>query len=356
MHRDIRVNMTQSRNSFGRAEHAEKFDPPRTPFFERGNRSDRRSAGREHGVEYQTEIFGSGCRKLAVVRHGNQLLFIAVEAEMAHRRVREEPAQAIGHPQAGAQDRYQSDTFAEACALTFRQGRAHRADLGREVGCGLDAKQQRELFDQLAEVIRGSILGPQPSQFVQDRRMVRHEGLRHGVRIAMEQPEANPEQEGTPSDSVDWVELYQSSRYAFPAGEAWRVFALDGEDEPYLDLERSVTLITAWNPDSSEQERAWNATANARLASELAEAGEEFEASWGASLPGVKPAWREAGFAVYGWTREQARDWGQRFGQRAVVYLDAESAELVFCVEAWAVVCGLRCFPDQPRGDGPAGS
>ena len=172
----------------------------------------------------------------------------------------------------------------------------------------------------------------------------------------MEQPEANTEQAGTPSDAVDWVEVYQSSRYAFPAGEAWRVFALDGEAEPYPDLERSVTLITAWNPDSSEQTPAWNAEANARLSAELAEAGEEFEASWGASLPGVEPAWREEGFAVYGWNREQAREWGQRFGQRALVYLDPESADLVFCAEGWAVVCGLRRFPDEPRSAGPAGS
>jgi hypothetical protein len=172
----------------------------------------------------------------------------------------------------------------------------------------------------------------------------------------MEQPEANPEQGGTPSDSVDWVEVYQGSRYAFPAGEGWRVFALDGEEEPFLDLERSVTLITAWNPDSSEREPAWNSAANARLAAALAEAGEDFEASWGASLPGVEPAWREEGFAVYGWTREEAGDWGRRFGQRAVVYLDPESAELVFCAEAWAVVCGLRCFPDEPHSAGPAGS
>jgi hypothetical protein len=172
----------------------------------------------------------------------------------------------------------------------------------------------------------------------------------------MEQPEANMEQQGTANESVDWVEVYQGSRYAFPAGEAWRVFALDGEEEPYLDLERSVTLITAWNPNSSEQEPAWNAHANARLAEALVEAGEEFEASWGASLPGVEPAWREEGFAVYGWTREQASKWGQRFGQRAVVYLDPESVELVFCAEAWAVVCGLRRFPDQPRVDASAGS
>lgn len=172
----------------------------------------------------------------------------------------------------------------------------------------------------------------------------------------MEQPEANPEHDGTAPDAIDWVEVYQGSRYAFPAGEAWRVFALDGEEGPYLDLERSVTLITAWNPNSEQRDPAENAAANERLASELTQAGEDFEASWGGSLPGVTPAWREEGFAVYGWTREQAKDWGQRFGQRAVVYLDPESADLVFCSEAWAVVCGLRRFSDEPRGLEPAGS
>ncbi|MAW61766.1 MAG: hypothetical protein CMJ94_13170 [Planctomycetes bacterium] len=165
----------------------------------------------------------------------------------------------------------------------------------------------------------------------------------------MDTPEANTEAEGSAPQEVDWVEVYQSSRYAYPAGPAWRVFALDGEEEPDLDLERSVTLITAWNPGSEERDPAWNEQANAQLAAALREAGEDFDPSWGASLPEVAPAWKEHGFAVYGWTREEARDWGRRFGQRAVVYLDPESADLVFCEEGWAVVCGLRRFPDEPR-------
>lgn len=172
----------------------------------------------------------------------------------------------------------------------------------------------------------------------------------------MEQPETNMEEQGTESKEVDWVEVYQASRYAFPAGSAWRVFALDGEGEPYPDLERSVTLITAWNPNSSERDAAWNAEANRGLAQALREAGEDFESSWGASLPEVSPAWREEGFAVYGWDRETAREWGKRFGQRAVVYLDSESADLVFCAEGWAVVCGLRPFPDEPRLEAEPGS
>lgn len=165
----------------------------------------------------------------------------------------------------------------------------------------------------------------------------------------MEHAESNPESAGTPDDQTDWVEVYQASRYAFPAGDQWRVFALDGEGEPFDDLERSVTLITAWNPNSEEHSPEDNRRMNLELASELEANGEDFDASWGASLPGVEPAWKEHGFAVYGWTREEARDWGRRVAQRAVVYLDGESVDLIFCEPGWAVVCGLRRLPDEPR-------
>lgn len=160
--------------------------------------------------------------------------------------------------------------------------------------------------------------------------------------------EANPDQQNS-TEEPDWIEVYQASRYAVPAGEVWRVFALDGDEAPFADLERSITLITAWNPNSQEQSAEWNAAANDRLRSALEKAGFEFEDSWGASLPGVMPEWRESGFAVYGWTPEEASSWAVEFGQRAVVYLDGESCELLFCQEGWAVACGLRRFADEPR-------
>lgn len=151
------------------------------------------------------------------------------------------------------------------------------------------------------------------------------------------------------AEATDWVAVYQASRYAIPVDGAWRVFSLDGDEPAYDDLDRSVTLITAWNPDSEERPDAWNRAANERLAEALREAGEDFDASWGASLPGVEPAWKEHGFAVFGWTREDAAQWGRAWGQRAVVWMDPETAELLFCAEEAAVQCGLRRFPDEPR-------
>ena len=165
----------------------------------------------------------------------------------------------------------------------------------------------------------------------------------------MDSSETNTDASSSGAEAVDWVAVYQTSRYAFPSVDGWRVFALDGVEDPFDDLERSVTLITAWNPDSEERSREWNEQANAALAAALVAAAEDFEDSWGASLPTVEPGWKEHGFAVYGWTREEARDWGRRYGQRAVVYLDGESAELIFCEQGWAVVCGVRRFPDEPR-------
>ena len=147
------------------------------------------------------------------------------------------------------------------------------------------------------------------------------------------------------TETTDWVEVYQASRYAFPWDGEWREFALDGDDAPMADLDASVTLITAWNPNSEERELGWNQAANAQLLEAIVTARLAWAPAWGASLPGVTPEWKEHGFALFGLERETAAEWGRRWGQRALVWLDAEASELLFVDEAYAVACGLRRFP-----------
>ncbi len=153
------------------------------------------------------------------------------------------------------------------------------------------------------------------------------------------------EEQISKQDSPDWVEIYRASRYAFAFQGKWRAFALDGDEPPMTDLDLPVTLITAWNPNSDERAQDWNEAANLRLGQSLHEAGFQIASAWGGSLPEIEPAWKEDGFAVMGWSREVAALWGRRWAQRALVYLDKETSQLIFCEDGRVVDCGLRRFP-----------
>lgn len=149
-------------------------------------------------------------------------------------------------------------------------------------------------------------------------------------------------------DSVadpEWSAVYRASAYGFAQDDdGWRWFALDGTRSALAGLRESVTLITAWNPNSVEHDRAWNDAAQARLEAELRTAGVRFVPAAGASLPGVQPAWREEGCAMFGMELAAARAWGARFGQRALVRLELDSAALLFCADGRLVRCGVRAM------------
>ena len=151
---------------------------------------------------------------------------------------------------------------------------------------------------------------------------------------------ANCQNEGQ-QDS--WLKTYQASAYAFVHLGSWLEFALDGGDSSQqLALASSVTLITAWNPASSERDINWNRSANAGLLRRIVAAGVDWSASRGASLPGTEPSWREDGFCLHGLGMQEASDWGRDVNQRAVVYLVDDRAGLLFCDQGQFVSCGLR--------------
>jgi hypothetical protein len=155
-------------------------------------------------------------------------------------------------------------------------------------------------------------------------------------------------EEQTPKNSpIDWIAVYQDSRYVFSVNGQNYDVALNGGEPPLAELEHSVTLITAWNPNSKERPQDWNEAANQRLRQSLTDSGYDFDDGWGASLPGAQEEWKESGFVVFGWTREEAARWGRTWAQRAVVFLDAQSTELIFCRDEKVVVCKLRRFPAQ---------
>jgi len=153
-----------------------------------------------------------------------------------------------------------------------------------------------------------------------------------------------------PDDATheEWLAAYRASRYAFPWRGAWCECSLDGDAPGLPFLERSVTLLTAWNPLSEERPRPWNEAANARLLRALTAAGQPWLLAWGGSLPGVAPAWREEGFAVLDLDRQAAARWGREWGQRAVVLLARDVAGLLACADERFHPCGVRLLRD-PR-------
>lgn len=151
------------------------------------------------------------------------------------------------------------------------------------------------------------------------------------------------------SEHTDWVAVYRSSLYAWMQAGDWLACSLDapedGGDPLPVPEEGSLTLITAWNPNSEERPREENEAANARLLRALVAAGLPWTPAFGASLPGVEPAWREDGFALFGLRAEEAARWGRDWGQRAVVFLDREGPALILCAEAKRIPCRAQRRP-----------
>lgn len=149
---------------------------------------------------------------------------------------------------------------------------------------------------------------------------------------------------------TDWIALYRESAYSFPRRDGrWLRFTLTtqpsapaGSITDVIAEHRTLTVITAWNPMSLEHPLSVNECANAQLRNDLEAAGVEFEEAYGASLPGVEPRWREDGFVLFGLSQEQAQHWGRKVEQRALVWLDAQGAGLLFCEGTGFVPCGLN--------------
>lgn len=128
---------------------------------------------------------------------------------------------------------------------------------------------------------------------------------------------------------------YQQARYviAFGAGVVIHI----GEGNVVPDSLRQEmgdglgVMLTAWNPHSVEQPVHVNGQHNEALAQRLRDQGMAFVAAFGEGEGEGATVWREDGFFVYPWTREQAQRACVTLAQNAVVALDANGhAELIF--------------------------
>lgn len=150
--------------------------------------------------------------------------------------------------------------------------------------------------------------------------------------------------------NFDWETVYRSSMYAFRrASGKWFRFTLNGEIGPLppdvaapVQQHGSLTIMTAWNPMSKERPLSVNEDANAELRNRLEASPFKFDESYGCSLPGMTPGWREDGFVIYGWSREEAVEWGISVGQRSLVFADEKEIGLLFCTDGRFVACGVE--------------
>ena len=98
---------------------------------------------------------------------------------------------------------------------------------------------------------------------------------------------------------------------------------------------------------SEQLSRSVNEEANAALRERLEGSGFPFDQSYGGSLPGVEPGWREDGFVVFGMTRQQALEWGRSLQQRSLVWAKEDEIGLLFCSDGRFVACGVRGSADD---------
>lgn len=119
---------------------------------------------------------------------------------------------------------------------------------------------------------------------------------------------------------------------------------------PKAGVPSRFAIITAWNPDGQDVSEKENATATERLRSDLVKGGHFFFPVTGGS-PDFSHA--EAGFGVLLPSLEEAVQWGQRFRQEAVFWVEEGRVLVVSCLNGDAVGLGEWATLSSPSGLGP---
>ncbi|MNS50263.1 hypothetical protein D3C72_829060 [compost metagenome] len=106
------------------------------------------------------------------------VLLVAVHADMADARRRDQLDQAIAHAHAGAQHRHDGQLLAgDHRRIQLHQRRVDAARGQRQVARDLVAHQQRDLAQQLAEGARGRFLVAHVRELVLDQRVIEDEEI-----------------------------------------------------------------------------------------------------------------------------------------------------------------------------------
>ena len=140
------------------------------------------AARREHRIRQDDQALLDVLRKLAVIHHRLVGRLIAVQADVADLGHRHEGMQALDHAHARTQDGHDGEL-----AAAHLLGR-HLADrrlnifvLKGKVPGHFIAHQQRDLLEQLAEILGTGLLVTHDGQLVLDHRVVDNMYLAHGM-------------------------------------------------------------------------------------------------------------------------------------------------------------------------------
>ena len=138
----------------------------------RVDRGGGRVAGREHRVEQDHVALGDVVRQLHVVLDRLERLLVAVQADEADARARDQREHGVEHAHARAQDRADGDLLARDPPRGHPLER--RLDLDLLVGevlRRLVGEQERQLVDELAEHLRRRRHVAQQAELVLDERV-----------------------------------------------------------------------------------------------------------------------------------------------------------------------------------------
>ena len=80
------------------------------------------AAGREHRIEHVHAGVGESRRQPLVVVDRHVLLLVAIDADVADARVRQQPQEALDHPEPGAQHGHDGDLIAQPLAVVASSG------------------------------------------------------------------------------------------------------------------------------------------------------------------------------------------------------------------------------------------
>jgi hypothetical protein len=131
-------------------------------------------AGGQHGIA-EDEDTALWLRQLHEILHRPLGLGVAVHADMAHARRGDQLLEAVGHAEAGAQDRHDRHLLAgDGRRVHGRQRRFDPLVRHRQVARDLVAHQQPDLPQQLAELDGGRALVAHQAELMLDQRVIEH--------------------------------------------------------------------------------------------------------------------------------------------------------------------------------------
>lgn len=160
-------------DALGRGDDRHELDFFAPARFERRDGVARGTARCKHGVDEEHRLFRNAVGELAVVLLRLERLLVAVHADMPHLCRRKDAVHAVDHAEPRAQDGHDGDAVVRNAVLRrLFEGRFHLDGHELHVAHALVRHDGRDLFDELAELLHGSVLVAQNGDLMLDEGMI----------------------------------------------------------------------------------------------------------------------------------------------------------------------------------------